>query len=656
MDGRLRELVQRLDALGPGPTLVDLAQAMQTTRLTLSDVSAYVQRNPHHYNRALVAYREHYELLVMTWLPDQASVPHDHAGSVCVMQVMQGNAVEGSYQVADDGYVDLEYETTVRCGEITAGQDAGVHTVRNASNDLLVTVHLYAPPLKDFRRFVPRPEPLARSLPARPPGMRTIAIVGGGFSGSATAAQLLHQAHQADTSVRVVLVERRGSIGEGLAYATREASHLLNVPAGRMSAWPDRPDDFVQWAARRYGEVKPTDFLPRQWYGEYVRELVLATAREVSASAELDVQFDEARRVARHPGGGWMVHLARGASVRADTVVLAIGHRAPSDPIGRKWSGPRTRFISDPWRPFAMNVVRPDEAVVILGSGLTAVDAVLSLAQAKRSAPITLVSRNGLLPLAHAAKPVTPADLKALVAELLDGAEELRACTLFRRLRRAVRDVTAAGGDWRSVIDGIRPHTAVLWAALSVAERRRFLARLRPFWEVHRHRMALAVAERFNGLLASGQVRVIAGRVAGAQAEGDEVRLMVVERGNGRFHEMALGWVINCTGPMPSNSAAANPAIGSLLVDRWLQPDALGLGIETTPGGNAIDATGNEVPDLFVVGTLRKPASWESTAVPELREQAAGVAECILAMPSLVGKQAPASMDGRAAAAARVLV
>src|SRR5262249_45961062 len=158
--------------------------------------------------------------------------------------------------------------------------------------------------------------------------------------------------------------------------------HFLNVPAGRMSAWPDQPDDFVRWAERRYGRVAHSDYLPRQWYGEYVRESLLAAARENEQSADLSVIFDEVRRVARHPAGGWMIHLGRGDSLRAEAVVLAVGHRPPSDPIGRKWNGPRTRFIADPWRPFAMNPVVADEPVAVLGSGLTAVDAVLSLTDA----------------------------------------------------------------------------------------------------------------------------------------------------------------------------------------------------------------------------------------------------------------------------------
>jgi uncharacterized NAD(P)/FAD-binding protein YdhS len=327
-----------------------------------------------------------------------------------------------------------------------------------------------------------------------------------------------------------------------------------------------------------------------------------------------------------------MVHLAREPSLRAEAVVLTVGHRPPSDPIGKRWSGPRTRFISDPWRPFATNVVGPDDAAVILGSGLTAVDTVLSLNQQPRRAPITLVSRHGLVPQAHAASPAPPVDLNLLVSQLIAAPGGVSAHGLLRQLRRKVRELEPAGGDWRSVVDALRPHTTPLWRSMPLAERQRFLARLRPFWEVHRHRMASAVAEPFHALLARGEVRLVAGRVESAQADNEIVRLIVRQRGSNQVIESATSWVINCTGPLPSNSVESNPVIGSLLVSGILRPDELSLGIETTRNGNAIAADGRIVRDLFLVGTLRKSTDWESTAVPELRNQAAAAADGVLGL------------------------
>lgn len=647
--GRLQQLVTQLDSLGPHPTLIELMEALKSAELTYDDVAPYVQLNPRSYRRTLVALRDQYELLVMTWMPGQASVPHDHAGSICAMQVVQGDAIERSFRIAADGYVDPDYDTPIRCGEISAGQDAGVHMIFNSpqATEPLVTVHIYAPPLGAFRRFVVRPE--AKDPVPTPPAnpIPTVVVVGGGFSGSMTAAQLLRMASLSGQQLRVVIVERRGTVGEGVAYGSREAHHLLNVPAAKMSAWPDRPHDFVEWAQARLPHARPSDFLPRQLYGQYIRETLLTTADKAGPGVELDVQFDEVRRVSRRPGGGWLVHLAHGASLCANAVVVAIGHRPPSDPIGKRWGGPRTRMIADPWHPFALNVVEPDESVVILGAGLTAVDAVLSLAHPNRTAPITILSRRGLLPQSHALGALTPVDLGPMVDELLAQPGGVRTIDLLRRLRQQARQLASQGGDWRSVVDAVRPHTVRLWQGMDHQQRKRFLTRLRPYWEVHRHRMALAIGTRFGELRDCDWARVEAGHVMSAQSDGQNVRLVIAQRGTGRLLEIEADWVINCTGPAPSNSASANPAIGSLLVDGWMRPDPLGLGIETTPGGCAIGADGSEVADLLVVGTLRKPDFWESTAVPELRGQAAQAAEqslLALGLPVPVIRQQPAPL------------
>jgi uncharacterized NAD(P)/FAD-binding protein YdhS len=255
-------------------------------------------------------------------------------------------------------------------------------------------MHVFNGPITELvRRLDDLPSELTLTESASP----TVVVVGGGFSGAMVAANIQRRAN--GSAINVAIVERQGAVGEGLAYCTRDPSHLLNVPAGRMSAWPDRPDDFVAWLSRR-ATVEPSDFLPRQWYGEYVRESLLAAAL-ASESARLSVVFDEARRIARRQDGGWLVHFARRPSLAADAVILAIGHCPPPDPIGRLWKGPRSRCIVDPWRPFATSMCRPDEPIVILGSGLTAIDAVMSLSQEPRRAPITLISRRGLIPHAH---------------------------------------------------------------------------------------------------------------------------------------------------------------------------------------------------------------------------------------------------------------
>lgn len=635
LKGGLLDLVRELDQLGSDATLVALGQILQRVDLTPEDIQEFTHATPQRYNRVPVVVRDHYELVVMTYLPGQASSPQDRLGSIWAIRVLQGEAIEGCYHLAPDGYAELLYETTIRPGQVLVGQDAGVHAFRNSATkgELLVMIHVYSPS-RDCREYRCRPmKGSPQALPAITRLRPTIMIIGGGFSGTMTAAQILRRAKQAKTPIHVVLVERRGAIGEGVAYSTQDEDHLLNVYASRMSAWPDEPNDFVRWASQRQVNVRANDFLPRRWYGDYIRETLLQTSEQTD-NKNLTIIFDEARRVVRHPTGGWMVHFAHQSSLQAEAVILAIGHRPPADPIRNRWVGPKTRLIEDPWRPLATNIIRPEDPVVILGSGLTAVDMVISLRQQPRQAPITLLSRHGFLPQIHVESPIPPIDCSAMVSAMIAAPGGVRIRALLHQVRRMVNEATSNGHDWRGVVDGLRPHTATLWQAMALPERQRFLARLRPFWEVHRHRMAPTVGRRLHALLECGEVQLIAGSIESANANVNHVNLVINQRAGTGTHEVCTSWVVNCTGPLPSNSVSSNSVIGSLLTSGLLRPDPLSIGIDTTSNGNVLSATGEAVLDLYLVGTLRKPTNWESTAVPELRQQAANIAENVLRLCS----------------------
>jgi predicted metal-dependent enzyme (double-stranded beta helix superfamily) len=131
--------------------------AVEAAKITLADIAPFVRQGRQSYYRMPIVVREHFEMLALTWSPGQGSPPHEHSGSVCVVRIIQGTAVEAYYSIAPDGFVDLEYEETVAAGQITSLHDAGIHAVRNGSSngETLVTLHVYSPPLRAGRRFVP---------------------------------------------------------------------------------------------------------------------------------------------------------------------------------------------------------------------------------------------------------------------------------------------------------------------------------------------------------------------------------------------------------------------------------------------------------------------------------------------------------------------
>lgn len=624
-------LIGALDALGPRPACRDIERVLQEVRLAPDDIAPFVRTDTRRYHRERVVMRDAYELLVMTWLPGQASVPHDHGTSVCAMRVLQGTAEERTYELLEDGTVQPRLAERFHADRVVAGDDAAIHSVHHGAADgsTLVTLHVYSPPLRDFRRFMQRTESDIRV--GRPTARAAVSIVGGGFCGSMVAANLLLTARAAGTALDVHLFDRRGIVGEGVAYGTREAGHLLNVPASGMSAWTDRPDDFLKWARSRDASVGAYDFLSRRDYGDYLRHTLQRAAREADGS-HLHLHADEVRRVVRDGTGPWMVHAARGASITCDAVVLAPGHRPPENPLEGRWQGSTHRLIADPWTPFAVADIAPDEPVALIGTGLSAIDVVTSLTAPdapRRTAPIWMLSRRGLLPRAHAPAPVKPLDMAAVVQAWEAGGPVPR----IRELLHAVRATAESAPDWRACIDGLRPFIQRIWSRLDLVERRRFLRHLRAFWEVHRHRTAPQVAQRMTDLAAAGAFELIRGRPLRAQASGDRVQLEALV--HARSAEASLrrfdaAWVVNCSGPTPSSAAHADPAVQSLCLAGLARVDALGLGLDTDDSGRALAASGEPVPELWVVGTLRKAQLWESTAVPELRAQAASAARAVL--------------------------
>ncbi|HEY2674345.1 MAG TPA: FAD/NAD(P)-binding protein [Rugosimonospora sp.] len=425
-------------------------------------------------------------------------------------------------------------------------------------------------------------------------GRTSTLVVGGGCSGVLAAVALLR-----DGTDQVTVLEPGGVLGAGIAYSTPVAVHMLNSRAGTMSGDPGNPDDFVDWTRRRHDPVGPAGFAARREYGRYLHDLIDAAAIDHPGR----FSHVRARATALRVDGHVEVTTDRTGPLRADRVVLAIGHGAPETP--RRLGGAlahHPRYVADPWRPDALEAVPLDAPVLLLGTGLTAVDVALVLAARGMRAPIRAVSRHGLLPLAHTedVHPVRPPSLTP-VGDL--GA-------LTRQLRRAA----AGAEDWRDVVDGVRSMVNSLWNGLSLEDRRRFLRHLGRYWEVHRHRMAPSVAVLVHGLLTDGALRVQGGGVADVSHDG--TGFVVTAAPGVRSH---LAAIINCTGP---GSAARTALGGRLLADGLARRDPLGLGIDVDGDGRLVSSEGRAQERIVVVGPARRGQWWETVAVPEISVQA----------------------------------
>lgn len=430
----------------------------------------------------------------------------------------------------------------------------------------------------------------------RPNGRAPVVIVGAGFSGVMLAAQLARR------GIDSVLIEGRGRAYRGTAYSTGEPVHLLNVRAEAMSAWPDDPADFARALEMEGGGAR--DFAERGQFGRYLTSIL------DQALASQRVQLVEKSAVAAVADpDGWRVTLSDGSFSDGKRLVLANGNQPP-EPLDAA-AGAGERFHNDPWTAEARAAVRDaadqDADVLLVGTGLTMVDLVLSLDAAGHRGRIVALSRRGLIPRVHADFTPAPTAWEDLPQGNL--------LTLWRWLRRRSGEV-----GWRAAVDSLRPHSQALWQSLGEGQHRRFLRHARPWWDVHRHRIAPQVAQRLTGIIAEGRLRVAAGRIRELRGGADALTATIQRRGGGET-AMEFAHAFNCTGPLGAIGRTNDPLLRDLLARGAIAPDPLGLGI-------AVDATNRVAasPRLWALGPLTKGRYWEITSVPDIRGQAAAVA------------------------------
>ncbi len=404
------------------------------------------------------------------------------------------------------------------------------------------------------------------------------------------------------------LIEGGGWAGLGTAFSTDEPAHVLNVRAEAMSAWPDAPEHF----ARASGD--PRGFAERRLFGRYLRAIL----DEGVASGQVEVVPARAVAAARGPRG-WEVQLGDGSIVEARALALAIGNQPP-EPLGIA-AAAGERFVNNPWGEEAKAAIRAAVAtggyVLLIGTGLTMIDAVLSLSAAGHQGRIVALSRRGQIPRAH--DDFAPAPAQA--GEVPQG----NVLALWRWLRRRSGEV-----GWRAAVDSLRPHSQALWQSLEPGQQRRFLRHARPWWDVHRHRIAPDVARHIHDRVAEGQLEIVAGRIGAMRAVDGGVEVQIRRRGRPLTSPTSgagfsrFAFALNCTGPLGAIERTRDPLLRGLLDAGLVRPDPLGLGLEVDERSRAVGAE-----RLWALGPLTKGRYWEIVAVPDIREQAAAVADDI---------------------------
>ncbi len=427
------------------------------------------------------------------------------------------------------------------------------------------------------------------------------------------AVHLLRQHHPA----HIDMIDERIP-GRGLAYSTAWDDHLLNVPAVRMSVFGSEPMHFLEWL-RTHGrpDASPDCFAPRKVFGSYLQDVLNDAVRAAAGTCRFRHHYSRAARLT-YDGRVARIALVDGERIQADKVVLATGNPAP---FSLEPAVPGC--FHSPWEPGALTGFDPDADMLLVGAGLTAVDAFLALQAQGHRGVVHCVSRRGKLPHVHT--------LYRTLPDSFDAAGTGGARGLLRAIRLRARAAEREGYDWRAVVDSLRPVTNDIWCGLERCEQRRILRHLKTWWDIHRHRMAPEIGARVGAAVASGRLVVHAGRLMGVEPDGSRLRVGITLRSQAPL-SLSVERMINCTGSDENYRRSANPLLRSLLESGRIRVGAIGRGLETDRHGALMESDGTASGWLFTLGPPRVGGLFETTAVPEIRKQAEALASYLFSI------------------------
>jgi hydroxyacylglutathione hydrolase len=464
----------------------------------------------------------------------------------------------------------------------------------------------------------------------------TIAIIGGGVSGTLTAFHLVRQGAPA----RVILIDPRPDFGLGLAYSTPSLQHLLNVPAGKISALPDQPNHFLHWLRENHDPAATEKtFAPRAVFGRYIQSLLESASpieQEIATVVDL-----------RPQDSGAVLTLDNGCELRADLIVLATGNFDPA-PLSEITNAASASglYRHNAWAADTYEGLHPDAPVALIGTGLTGVDVVLRLRELGHRGRIIALSRHGIFPNRHAE--YTPLSSTAIPSDTP------ASCVAYlRALRAAIR----GGAGWRAAIDSLRETTNELWLRLTIEEKKRFRRHLQHRWEVVRHRMAPSIAAIIESELRNGTLEIREGHLKSVDASPAGAHITL--RAHDDSERFYADRVINCTGPRMDYRRIPSALLQNIFNRGLVTSGNLGTGFHCSKDGAVIDAGGQASEVIFNLGPGRLGDLIESIAVPEIRQQAFALASTLadrirsryaLAENTVTGPAAPESTGGLVAA------
>lgn len=611
------------------------------TQINLNDLKNFSHFK---YARNLIVKSKNFESLLLCLLPGQGTVRHNHGNSDCMTMVLSGEITCRNYY--PDG---AETSATLRAGDIEFLPAGLEHEISNKSDEKYISINIYSPPLEanhsesDFlydNNFENNEFSFKEDTSIFLKGLRTdralsddnyqetIAIIGGGFSGTLLATHLLSS--DFDVPTRVILIDRSPRFSRGFAYSTSNRFHLLNVPAQNMSAFPNDPNHFLNWAQKRDQSITPRSFVPRMFYGEYLETILHRANLDKKPNIKFIRLNDEAIDIEDLKNNEGQILLESGKKFKANKIILATGNYFPKNPkIKNEEFYSSDFYVKDPWSSKALQNLNDTADLLFIGTGLTMVDKAIELKAKGHKGTIYALSRHGLLPSTHKLD-LEPIEMsyEALIEKSKQS--NFSIVDILHDIKTKIRHLDNPE-NWRQVIDKLRPHVQILWQSLTDRDKQRFLVRLRPLWDIHRHRMAPEISLMLQSMISESQLKIHAGKILEYKIneETKKVEISYLDRVSKEVKIITVSRVLNCSGLEFDFCQIEDPLLNKLLNDGTIKPDSLSLGFEASPEGALIDKNSKTSEVLFTLGPALKGKLWETTAVPEIRNQAYKLAELI---------------------------
>ena len=450
--------------------------------------------------------------------------------------------------------------------------------------------------------------------------MKRITIIGGGASGTLLAVNLLR--HAGDAAIEINLVERRSRVGRGVAFGTMQPSHLLNVPCGRMGAFPDEIGHFHDWLTAKGHICDPHDFVPRRLFGEYLRHVFDKETVQLKPNVRLNIIDDEAVDMSVN-GSSAEVMLRSGEIVPSHNVVLAFGNFDPPHPsVADLTFIDSPDYFQNPWGADLYESIAANDTVFIVGTGLSMIDVALQLNKTGHRGKISAISTRGLLPAVHKLGYSYPS-----FYDELKGFN--RITDILKSVRRHAKLADTGGSNWRAVIDSLRPDTQRIWLGLPLAEKRYFMQHLSRYWNVARHRMPAEAAEVLDEMRTNGKLEILRGRLKAIDAA--DAGFDITFNTDGVEEHGSANILVNCIGSQANFAKIESTFVENLIDRNHIRNDELSQGIAASPDGRVVNKNGEFSEVVYTLGTALRGTLWETTAIPEIRTQARDLALRLLA-------------------------